>query len=61
MLKSLKLLSMIKITWSDIQREKRTKEIRDKMKLVAEWFGLILLACLIAPVLWILMIAILSI
>lgn len=50
-----------KIGWSELQRDKRAKEIRDKMKLVVSWVGLVLLACLIAPVLWILMVAVLLI
>ena len=49
--------------WSYLQKEKRQKEIRSKVKrfvkVAGYWIGLGLLACLVAPVLWFLMVCIL--
>jgi len=52
-----------KMGWSYLQKEKRQKEIRSKVKrfvkVAGYWIGLGLLACLVAPVLWFLMVCIL--
>jgi len=43
------------------QKEKKRKEKREKVKKVFQWLGLILLACLVAPVLWLYLILMLSV
>ena len=57
------IASMNNITYTVIQREKRQKEIRDKVKrfvkVAGYWVGLVLLACLIAPICWVLMVGLL--
>jgi len=54
-----------KIGWSEIQKEKRQKELKEKTKKIlmvaGYWLGLVLLACLVAPICWVLLVAILSI
>jgi len=54
-----------KMGWSYLQKEKRKKEIRDRIKkfvkVAGYWIGLGLLACLVAPICWVLLVAILSI
>jgi len=54
---------MIKIGWAELQKQKKQKEIKNKIKrfvkVIGYWVGLFLLACLVAPVLWILLVMIL--
>jgi len=50
-----------KINWSMIQKEKRAKEIRDKIKLVACWSSLVCLAIILLPIIWLCLVLLLSI